>query len=170
MGSMCGVCRHADRMEIDRDLLGLGATKLTQVEVAHKYGLGRGQVQRHVHNNHVSRVMSAVAEEVTILHGNGLLQEIAALYETSHRILQRAESATDLKTALQAVREARGCIETFARIGLALAQGEDEEKGTDRSDLDDAIDEALKRRERRLALPAADPDPRDVVEAEIVEE
>jgi hypothetical protein len=97
------------------------------------------------------------------------LKEIAALYETSHRILQKAESATDLKTAISAVKEARGCIETFARIGLSLAKGEDEKDETDRSSLDDAIDEALKRRQARLALPPPVLRDEEVAEAEIVD-
>lgn len=174
MGAMCGVCRHESRMDIDRDLLGLAGRKLTQREVAAKYGLGRGQVQRHVTSNHVSRVMSAVAQETTLLHGNGLLQEIGVLYETTQRIMAKAENAEDLKTAISAIREARGCMETFARIGLALAKGEDEPDTTDRSKLDDAIDDALKRRQARLSLPEAsarpvDPDD-EVAEAEVVED
>lgn len=159
-------------MDIDRELLGLAGPKLTQVEIARKYGLGRGTIQRHVSNNHVSRVMSAVAEEVTILHGNGLLQEIASLYETTQRIMSRAEHADDLKTAVSAIREARGCIETFAKIGLALAKDEsDEDDGKDRSRLDDAIDDALAKRHKRLAISApadARQDDDTIEDAEIV--
>lgn len=162
MGVPCGVCRHSDRLDIDRELLGLAGPKLSQVEIARKYGLGRGQVQRHVKSNHVSRVMSAVADEVTVLHGNQMLQEIATLYETTQRIMSRAEKAADLKTAIAAIKEARGCIETFARIGLALAKGEDDKREDDRPDLDAAIDEALRRRHLALEAP--------VEEAEIVED
>lgn len=167
MAARCGVCTHADRMDIDRELLGLAGPKLTQVQIAQKYGLGRGQVQRHVKSNHVSRVMSAVADEQTILHGNGLLREIATLYETTQRIMSRAEHADDLRTAVSAIREARGCIETFAKIGLALASGENDEEDTGRTPLDVRIDEALARREERLALPSPDD---EVVEAEVVDE
>lgn len=170
MGVRCGACYHPDRIDIDRDILGLGAHKLTQAEVARKYGLGRGVIQRHIHSNHVSRVMSAVQDEVTALHGTGLLHEIATLYETTQRILSRAEHADDLKTAISAVKEARGCIETFARIGLALAKGEDESDKSDRPDLDRAIDEALQRREKRLALPSPEVDDDEPAEAEIVDD
>lgn len=168
MGEMCGVCRHPQRLDIDRDILGLAGAKLTQTEIGHKYGLGRGVIQRHIHNNHVSRVISAVAEEVTILHGNGLLMELAQLYETANRILVQAENAKDLKTALTAIKEMRGTIETFSRIGLSLAKGETEKgSDSDRSALDDAIDEALKK--RHAALMAAPDDDDGVVEAVVVE-
>lgn len=152
MGTRCGVCSHPSLMEIDAALIGAGQYgKMNQAQCAAKWGLGRGQLSRHVNNGHISRVMTAVADQVTILHGQGLLREVATLYERAQNLMLKAENADDLRTAVAAVREARGCIETFARIGLALAQGEDK-GGDDRPDLDQAIDAALRKREARIMI------------------
>lgn len=166
MGARCGVCNHPNRVDVDAALLGLGDQgKMTQAQVCHKWGLGRGQVQRHVHNGHIAAIMTAATNEVTMLHGQGMLLELANLYERAQRLLSRAETTSDHKVALMAIRECRGVIETFARIGLALTQGEDP-KDDDRPDLDSKIDQAIKRRDQRLALEAG-----DVIEvAEVVDE
>jgi hypothetical protein len=162
------VCHHPNVVDIDAALLGVGDTgKLSQRQVCERWGLGRGQVSRHVNNGHIAAIMSAVAGEVTALHGQGLLTELASLYERANRLLAKAEHADDSKVAIAAIRECRGVIETFARIGLAMSQGEDPGGDEDRPDLDSKIDEALRRREKRLAL-AESTD--DVVEAEVVEE
>jgi hypothetical protein len=159
-------------MEIDAALIGAGQYgRLTQAQCSKKWGLGRGQLSRHVNNGHISKVMAAVQSQVTILHGQGLLTEIATLYERAQNLMLKAENAYDLRTAVSAVREARGCIETFARIGLALAQGEDA-GGDDRPDLDQAIDDALNRRAARIALEErtsiGHQSDQEVVEAEVV--
>lgn len=161
-------------MDIDAALIGVGIHgRLTQAECAKKYGLGRGQLSRHVQNGHIAAVMAAVSDKVTALHGEGMLTELAGLYERAQRMLAKAEHADDTKVAIQAIREARGCIETFAKIGLAMAQGQQADPEDTRGDLDSKIDEALRRRERRLAVEQENPTSgadEDVVEAEIVDE
>lgn len=169
----CGVCAHPQRVDIDADLLGVGDRgKVTQAQVCQRYGLGRGQVQRHVGRGHIAAVMTAVKGQVTEFQGANLLIKLGELYEKADRLMGKAEQADDLRTAVAAVGQARAVIETFAKVGIALAQG-DEHAGQEQagSGVDDAITEQLRRRQERLAIEAptsSDPDD-EVAEAEIVD-
>jgi len=50
--------------------------------------------------------------EVEGIRGNDTLAEVRALKVRALEILQLAQAAGDLKTALMGIREARGCLET----------------------------------------------------------
>lgn len=156
----CSVCSHGQRIDIDGHLLGAGRARLSQREVARRYGLSRASVGRHA-AGHIAPLMAAVQGQVTALHGVGLLTEIATLYERTMRLLSRAENSDDLRTAIAAIREARGCIETWGRVGLSLAQ-QVEEEPADATGLDARITRAIEARDHR-AMAAT------VAEAEVVE-
>lgn len=170
MARACSVCSHPDHLDIDASLLGAGRERLSQRDVARLYGLSRASVQRHA-ADHVAPIMRAVADQVTRLHGETLLVELGGLYERTIRLLDKAEQSGDLRTAVSAVREARGAVETFAKVGLALsAQGPEPEAL--RTDLDDRIDAALRARmdDETPALVAGHDSDAEVVEGVIVDE
>lgn len=160
MATQCSVCSHAQRIDIDGHLIGAGRERLSQREVARRYGLARASVGRHA-AAHIAPLMAAVQGQVTALHGVGLLTEIASLYERTMRLLSRAENADDLRTSIAAIREARGCIETWGRVGLSLSQ-QVEDEPADATGLDARISLALEARTQRA-------DMAEVAEAEVVE-
>jgi len=166
MARTCSVCSHPAHLDIDAALLGAGGARLSHREVAARWGLSRASVQRHA-GAHIAPVMRAVAEQAGVLHAENLLQKLGSLYERTVRMLDQAEAAGDLRTAVAAVREARGTVETFARVGLALAQREEPEESA-RDDLDERIEAALA---GRLAIGAGEhPGSVDSVEdADVVE-
>ena len=63
------------------------------------------------------------AQEVT--KADSLLDQVIELRDKALSILAKAERAGDLRTALQGVREAKGCLELLARL-----QGELQERTT----------------------------------------
>jgi hypothetical protein len=54
---------------------------------------------------------SDLKTEVESTQGNNTLAEVRALKARALEILEQAQSAGDLKTALMGIREARGCLE-----------------------------------------------------------
>ena len=58
--------------------------------------------------------MAQAAEEVA--QADSLLDQVRDLQARAHRILDKAERAGDLRTALGAIREAHGNLELLARL------------------------------------------------------
>ncbi|MFA5408540.1 MAG: hypothetical protein WC343_07185 [Bacilli bacterium] len=61
--------------------------------------------------------------EVESIHGTDTLAEIRELKTKALNILEEAQSAGDLKTALLGIREARGCLETCLRAEGQIKDG-----------------------------------------------
>jgi hypothetical protein len=148
MARACSVCSHPDHLRIDQDLLGAGTARLSGRAVAERYGLSRASVGRHA-ANHLPAVLRAVQGQAATLHAETMLDKLAEGYERIIRLADRAEAAGDLRTAVAAVREIRGAVETFARVGLALSQVPEPQE-LQRTDLDDRIDQALRARSHAL--------------------
>lgn len=164
MAPRCTVCAHTSRADIDQAL----ARGVADREAARLYGLSRESVRRH-RIGHLAPTVTALAGQIEALNGPKILAEVAGLYERTVRLLDRAEQADDISVALKAVREVRGCIESWARIGLAVASQTPEERVDDvNHDLDARIEQALRERVAReagvpLALPV------HVEEADVLE-
>jgi hypothetical protein len=58
-----------------------------------------------------------------VARGDNLLDQVRALQTKAITILARAEAAGQLTVALQAAREARGCLELLAKLLDELHQG-----------------------------------------------
>ena len=65
-----------------------------------------------------------------VANADTVLQQMVHLRDKALGILDRSEEAEDSKTALQAIREARSCVELIAKI-----RGELDEKSEEDSDL-----------------------------------
>ncbi len=64
-----------------------------------------------------------MAKEATeVARGDSLLEQVQFLQDKAISLLGKAENAGDMKTALQGVREARGCLELLAKMQGELAQ------------------------------------------------
>jgi hypothetical protein len=60
--------------------------------------------------------MLKALEAREVRHGEDLLGQLGELQEKALRILDRAEASNDLRGALLAIREARGCLELGAKL------------------------------------------------------
>ena len=57
-----------------------------------------------------------------------MLKKIVELRERAIAIVDRAESAGDLRTALLGIREAKGCIELLAKMQIVILEKQEEVK------------------------------------------
>jgi hypothetical protein len=107
----CTVCSHPAREAIDEALVeGVAFPAL-----AAKHGVSKDALSRHkVKHLPAKLVMAQAAEEVAQV--DSLLEQVRDLQARAHRILDKAERAGDLRTALDAIREARGNLELLAGL------------------------------------------------------
>jgi hypothetical protein len=105
------VCAHHEREGIDRALVG-GASNRS---VASLYDVSEASVRRHKGKHLPAKlVMAQAAEEVA--EADTLLDQVKNLQGRAYAILDKAEEAGELKTALSAIREARGNLELLAKL------------------------------------------------------
>ena len=110
MARTCTVCIHPAREEIDKALLDGGPYR----RIAGRFGASPSAVYRHK-KDHLPKALIKAAEVREVQHGDDLLDQLRGLQERAVRILGQAEAAGDLRTALAAVREARGCLELLGK-------------------------------------------------------
>jgi hypothetical protein len=107
----CTICEHPDREAIDRSLVG----DASNLSVSSLFGVSESAVRRHKANHLPAKlVMAQAAEEVA--QADDLLQQVRDLQGRVLAILGKAEAAGDLRTALGAIREARGNLELLAKL------------------------------------------------------
>jgi hypothetical protein len=107
----CTVCAHPDRAEIDEALVG-GASNRS---VASLYDVTEAAVRRHKANHLPAKlVMAQAAEEVA--QADDLLAQMQDLQRRTLAILEAAETTNQHRTALSAIREARGNLELLAKL------------------------------------------------------
>src|SRR5215208_7935185 len=111
MPCSCTICEHLSREAIDCALAG-GASNRS---VASLYDVSEAAVRRH-RGNHLPPKLAKAHEAAEVSRADDLLRQVRALQSKTLNILLRAESASDLRTALSAVREARGNVELLARL------------------------------------------------------
>lgn len=116
MPRTCTICNHPERPEIDRALLSGEAYRT----IAKRYGASPSAVLRHREHLPTQLVKAQAAEEVA--QADNLLEQVKFLQTRALSILDRADLAGDLRTALSAIREARGNLELLAKLLGELQQ------------------------------------------------
>ena len=111
MTRVCTVCRHPDRAAIDEALVAGAAYR----DIAGQFQLSPSSVHRHS-SEHIPATLSQAAEAVEVARADDLLSQVRSLQARALAILAKAEEAGDLRTALGAIREARGNLELLARL------------------------------------------------------
>ncbi len=120
MAQVCKVCTHEQLELINSDL----AESKNISEISRKYNVSWHSLKAHRENHLPAHMVKAKEAEESITAGN-LLSQVQFLQEKALSMLGKAEQAGDMKTALQGVREARGCLELLAKM-----QGELQQEGT----------------------------------------
>jgi hypothetical protein len=111
MPRSCTICEHPTREAIDEALVG-GASNRS---VASLYDVSEAAVRRHKTNHlPVKLVMAQAAEEVA--QADDLLAQLKNLQRRTLAILEDAETTKQHRTALSAIREARGNLELLAKL------------------------------------------------------
>ena len=111
MARTCTICRHAQRQDIDKALVAGEPHR----RIAERFGASPSSVYRHK-QEHLPVPMLKAAEAREVAHGGSLLDQLQELQGKTLRILEQAEASGDLRTALLAIREARGCMELESKL------------------------------------------------------
>ena len=111
MPRSCTVCTHEARAEIERALVAGEAFR----NIAERFGTSAAALHRHKADHlPVKLVKAREAEEVA--QADDLLEQVRGLQGRALAILDKAEEAGELRTALSAIREARGNLELLAKL------------------------------------------------------
>ena len=103
MPRSCTVCEHPERVDIDRALAGDAANR----SVASFYDVSEAAARRHKSNHLPAKLILAQAA-VAVAQADDLLSRVRDLQRRALGILDKAEAAGEFRTALAAMREARG--------------------------------------------------------------
>ena len=112
MPRRCTVCAHPEVEAVDTALVAGEPYR----SVANRYeSLSQAAVQRH-EENHLPATLAKAKDAREISRADDLLASVRGLQGRSLSILGKAEEAGELRTALSAIREARGNLELLAKL------------------------------------------------------
>ena len=111
MPRKCTVCEHEKVEEINRLLL----EGVSLRDIAGRYSVSKTALHRHK-ESHLPAELTKAQEAREIAKADSLLDQVIELRDKALSILDKAEQAGDLRTALQGVREAKGCLELLAKL------------------------------------------------------
>jgi len=115
MPRRCTVCLHPDRPAIDLMLVNHRPFR----HISSRFSLSTRSLYRH-HDDHLAETLAKAKAAEEQSRGDDLLEQLGAIRTKAISILVTAERTGDLKVALGAIREARGCIELLAELRQVL--------------------------------------------------
>lgn len=118
MPRKCTVCTHPQKEAIDKALV---AGKPNR-RISSQYSLSEASVRRHK-KAHLPAKLAKAEEAQEVTRADDLLEQLDTLQRATRAILGRALQAGDLRTALSAIREARGNLDLLARLIGELKTG-----------------------------------------------
>ncbi len=111
MPRVCTVCNHSQRAEIEQLLLENEPLR----DVAGRYRVSKSALERHK-KAHIPLALVKAQNAAEAAQADTLLEQVQHLKARALTILDKAEGAGDLKTALSAIREARNTLELLAKL------------------------------------------------------
>ncbi len=111
MPRTCTVCIHPERAAINKALIANEPFR----HIAERFGTSATALTRHKAEHLPAIMVKSQAAKETALAGD-LLSQVQQLRDKALGILQSAEEAGDLRTALLGIREARACVELLAEM------------------------------------------------------
>jgi hypothetical protein len=115
MPRRCTVCDHPQRHGIDKALV----TGAPYRSVAKRFGLSDSAVYPHK-TEHLPTHLLKAREAEEVAQADDLLEQVRNLQTHALDILDRAEKAGDLRTALAAISQARGNLELLGKLAGEL--------------------------------------------------
>jgi hypothetical protein len=111
MPRRCTICDHDESHAINVALV----QREPYRAVARQYGVSKDALQRHS-QDHIPQLLVEAKHAVEVSEADDLLARVEDLEERTIAILDKAEEAGELRTALSAIREARGNVELLAKL------------------------------------------------------
>ncbi|MDA2918729.1 hypothetical protein MYX76_04435 [Desulfobacterota bacterium AH_259_B03_O07] len=111
MPRICSICQHSNREKINRLLVEGEIFR----KIAENFSLSITSLHRHK-TEHLPGNLTKAKEAQEIAKADSLLEQVKSLQNRALNILSQAEETGDLRTALGAIREARGNLELLAKL------------------------------------------------------
>ena len=115
MPRVCTICTNKSRPEIDQALVARRPFRT----IAGQYGVSKSALVRH-HDDHLPAALVKAQAAAEAAQADALLAQVVDLRDRAIGILDTAEASDDLRVALTAIREARGCVELLAKLAGEL--------------------------------------------------
>lgn len=111
MARPCTICRHPDREVIDSQIVQGGSLR----GIARHFAVGDDAITRHA-KSHIAPMLVKAQAIVEVTQADSLLDGMRSLQSKTLAMLDSAQTAKDLRTALMAVGEARRNFDLLARL------------------------------------------------------
>ncbi len=111
MPRSCSVCTHPEKAAINKALISGEAYR----SIAKRFEASESAVYRH-QQDHLPVQLAKAKEAEEVAEADNLLSQVRDLQARALTILDKAEEAGELRTALAGIREARGNLELLAKL------------------------------------------------------
>ncbi len=115
MPRKCTICHHDEREAIDAALV----TREPFRDIAGRFGVSKSSLVRHS-DDHIPATLVKAQAATEAAQADDLLAQVCDLRDKALAVLMKAEAADDLRAAIGAIREARGCVELFGKLAGQL--------------------------------------------------
>lgn len=109
----CGVCRHPDHREYERQIL---TCEVTQKQAAERMGVHRSSLSRHMRICVAKRFTQLVKPEPTQVDGLNVINALTSSHQTTLEILRDSLNEGDRKTALMALQTEIKQLDLIAKV------------------------------------------------------
>jgi hypothetical protein len=111
----CTVCAHEEQHLLNVALV----SREPYRAISRQYGLSKDALRRHA-QEHIPELLVKASKAVESAEADDLLERVESLQAHALAILDAAEDTGELRTALGAIREARGNLELMGRLTKEL--------------------------------------------------
>ncbi len=115
MPRVCTICTHKGRSKIDKALVARRPFR----DIAGQYGVSKSALVRH-HDDHLPAALVKAQDAAEAAQADALLAQVVDLRDKALDVLDTAQGSEDLRAAIGAIREARGCVELLAKLAGQL--------------------------------------------------
>ena len=115
MPRTCTICAHKQRPAIDKALVAREPFRA----IARQHGVSKDALIRH-HDDHLPSSLLKAQKAREAADADALLAQVVDLRDKALAVLEKAEGSDDLRAAVSAIREARGCVELLAKLAGEL--------------------------------------------------
>ncbi|MGZ4865462.1 MAG: hypothetical protein ACXV39_12650 [Halobacteriota archaeon] len=109
----CGVCRHPDHQEYERQIV---TCEITQKQAAERMGVHRSSLSRHMRICVAKRFTQLVKPEPTQVDGLNVINALTSSHQTTLEILHDSLNEGDRKTALMALQTEIKQLDLIAKV------------------------------------------------------
>ncbi len=115
MPRKCTICGHKKRPAIDKALVERRPFR----DIAGQHKVSKSALVRHF-DDHLPGSLIKAQQATEAAQADALLAQVVDLRDKALGVLDKAEGSDDLRAAVSAIREARGCVELLGKLAGQL--------------------------------------------------